>query len=142
VHCIVETLNAHGHRAVKATHRTTFEITKEKHLTSRGDCVLAVSADKGISELSAEFRRMASRDTAAISITIEVDGIVENAVGRGSALLTFEDDSDIVARKSTFTCGRTIMIRSTKAAADFSREIVNKLRNPEAAVEVTLVAQC
>jgi hypothetical protein len=142
VHRIVETLNAHGHRVVKATHRTAFEITKEEHLTSRGDCVLAVGADKGISELSAEFRRMASRDAAAISITIEVDGIVESAVGRGSALLTFEDDSDIVARKSTFTCGRTIMIRSSKAAADFSREIVNKLRSPEAAVKVTLVAQC
>jgi len=137
---VVEMINAHGHRAVKATHRTTFEITKEEHLTSRGDCILAVGADKGISELSATFRRLVSRETAAISITIEVGGLIETAVGRGSRLLTFEDKNDIVARKSTFTCGRTVMIRSNKAAADFSREIAKRLRDPDAPVKVTLVA--
>jgi hypothetical protein len=139
--CVVERLNAHGHKAVKATHRTTFEITKEERLTSGGDCIVAVGADRGLSELSSEFMRLASRDEATITVTVEACGIVETATGKGSILLTFEDENDIVARKSSFICGRTLMIKSSKAAADFSRRLVKRLRDPETVVRVVLAAR-
>ncbi|MEM3004556.1 MAG: DUF371 domain-containing protein [Candidatus Bathyarchaeia archaeon] len=138
---VVELLNAHGHRAVKATHRTTFEITKDERLTSGGDCIIAVGADRGLSELSAEFVRLASRDETTITVTVEACGIVETAIGKGSGLLTFEDEDDVVARKSSFTCGRTLMIRSSKAAVDFSRRLVKRLRDPDTVVKVVLTAQ-
>ncbi|MBS7622498.1 DUF371 domain-containing protein [Candidatus Bathyarchaeota archaeon] len=80
-------------------------------------------------------------EDATITVMIEACGIVETAIGRGSPFLTFEDENDIVARKSSFTCGRTLMIKSSKAAADLSRRLVKRLRDPGAAVKVVLTVQ-
>ena len=41
---------------ITATHTTSFEITKERHLTAKGDCILAVDSSKGAADLSEEFR--------------------------------------------------------------------------------------
>lgn len=140
-HEVIEKIEAHGHSAVRATHKTTFEFTKEEHLTSKGDCILAVGASKSVAELSEKFRKLAMRDFAKIVIMIEVDKINEIAVGRGSASLTLSHETDIVARKSAFTCGRTVMIGSNRAAADFSRKLVGRLRNPDARVSLTLIVR-
>jgi len=138
---VIERIEAHGHSSVTARHKKTFEFTKEEHLTSKGDCILAVGANKGARELSDEFKTLAARGSTRIIIMIEVDGVREIAVGRGDASLTFTHETDIVARKSNFTCGRTVMTRSNMAAADFSRVFTRRLKNPDATVYVTLVAQ-
>jgi len=138
---VVEKIEARGHGSVRATHKTTFEFTKEKHLTSKGDCILAVGASKSVSELTQEFKKLAMADSTKIFTIIEVGKISEIAVGRGSASLTLSHETDMVARKSAFTCSRTIMIGSNKAAVDFSRKLIGRLRNPDARVSITLVAQ-
>jgi len=137
----IERIEAHGHSEIRGTHRSTFEFTREEHLTSRGDCIVAVRANKGFSELSEKFKRLAARDSARITILIEVDQISEVAVGRGSGLLTFCSDSDIVARKSTFTCDRTVMVESNKAALDFNRDLIRSLRNPDTIARITIAAR-
>lgn len=43
---MIEEVTAHGHRNIFATNKKTFEMTKEPHLTERGDCIVAVAADK------------------------------------------------------------------------------------------------
>ena len=50
-----EYLTAYGHPNVTATHRTTFEITKEDELSLAGSCIIAVGADKGALDLSRRF---------------------------------------------------------------------------------------
>ncbi|MGQ9542952.1 MAG: DUF371 domain-containing protein [Candidatus Bathyarchaeia archaeon] len=138
---VTEEIEAWGHPNITAKHKTTFELTKEESVTTRGDCILAVKASKAAAELSTEFKRLASRDSTRIIFLIEVNDIVEVAVGRGNVMLTFRDGVDIVARRSNYICDRTIMVKSNKAAKDFSRVMVEHLRDPDAEVHVTIIAE-
>ena len=56
---IIEEITAYGHENILGTHKTTLEITKEDSLTKRGDCVIAIAANKAISELSQIFKEKA-----------------------------------------------------------------------------------
>jgi hypothetical protein len=127
-----EHLTAHGHVNIKATNKTTFEITKEKNLTPRGDCILVVDSTKGAVDLSQQFKKIACKRNAHIEITIAVNGEAETVKAHGHP--------DLIVRKSDYVCGRTLAIRADKAACDLSRKLVEKLRNPNQKAEITLIA--
>jgi len=133
-----EVIVARGHRNIKATHRTTLEVTKDKNLTKKGDCIVGVDADKSISEISDEMKSML-KEGGEIKVEIYLPdyGLNESLTGYGSGKLTFTHNSDIVIRKSNFICGRTLLIRADKAACDISREIIDLLRHP--AIELNLI---
>lgn len=131
---------AHGHDLITAKHETTFEFTKDVCLTRRGDCIIAVGA-KGTKELSEDFKRLATIDSAKIIIRMEVDGINEMAVGQGSRELKFNHPTDIVARKSSYICPRTLMIRSNKSASDFDREFIRRLKNSKSTINIVIVVE-
>jgi len=137
----VEVVNAFGHELVRSDHKTTLEITKDHTLTRRGDCIIAVKANKGAADLNEEFKERARRINADITITIEVDGITEIIKAKGDPRLTFTDPKDLVVRKSSYICGRTIAIKADKAAADLSRDLVKKLQNPHQKVKITLTVE-
>ena len=137
----VEVIKAYGHPNIRATHRSTLEITKEESLTPRGDCIIAVKADKGLYELSDEFKRVVGREGSKIKLIIEVGGLKEEITGFGSPKLTLSHPTDIVCRKSSYTCDRTLMIKANKAAMDIDRKIVKKLKNPDVQVKITLIAE-
>lgn len=44
-------IKARGHPNIKATHRTTIEVTKDNYLTGRGDCILGIDADKSLKDM-------------------------------------------------------------------------------------------
>jgi len=136
-----EHLTAHGHVNIKSANKTTFEITKEEHLTPRGDCIVAVGANKGAVDLSPEFKKTACRPDAHIEIRIAVDGEVETVKAKGHSALTFSHPTDLVVRKSDYVCGRTLAIRADKAACDLSRKLAEKLRNQSQKAEITLIAE-
>jgi len=136
-----EIIHAHGHENVLSTNKTTFEITKETHLTKRGDCVIAVGSDKGANDLSLRFKKIAQSEGARIEICIEVDSEVEVINACGNRHLSFTHPTDLVIRKSDYVCGRTLAIMADKAAKDFSRMLVEKLRNPRQRVKVTVTAE-
>lgn len=135
-----EAIDAYGHENILATHRMTFEITKEAHLTKRGDCIIAVKATKGALDLLPEFKETAKRENARITITIEVDGVKEVINAQSSPHLLFTHPTDLVIRKSSYVCGRTLAVRADKAACDLSRQLVKKLKNPSQKVRITLIA--
>ncbi|MFQ6073958.1 MAG: DUF371 domain-containing protein [Candidatus Bathyarchaeia archaeon] len=137
----VEVIYARGHENVLSTHKTTFQITKEPFLSKRGDCVIAVAATKGARDLSPEFKETARRERARITVIIEVDRVKEVVKAQGSARLTFTHQNDLVVRKSSYACGRTLAVQADKAAKDLSRRLVEKLRKPEQRVKVTLIAE-
>jgi len=126
---------------MRATNKKTFEVTKETHLTPRGDCIVAVSATKGAANLSSEFKKIASRQNARIIVTLEVEGKTETVKARGHPALSFTHPTDLVVRKSDYVCNRTLAIRADKAARDFSRSLVEKLRSPRQKVLITLIAE-
>jgi hypothetical protein len=136
---VIEKIEARGHPNVRANHKTTFEFTRDNFVTVKGDCILAVGASKAAADLSSSFKRLASSELARIIFIIEVDGIVDLAVGRGSKLLTFTDGRAIVARKSNYVCPKTVMINSNKAARDFTRVFIEHLRDPDAKVNITMI---
>jgi len=138
---VTEVVEARGHENVRSTNKTTLEITKEASLTKRGDCILAVSASKGAVNLHKKFRETARNQNARITITVEANGEREVIEAWGSPQLTFTHPTDLVVRKSDYVCGRTLAIRADKAAKDLSRSLVEKLRNPQQRVKITLTVE-
>ena len=136
---IVEILEAWGHRNIIAENKATFEITKETHLSKKGDCIVGIRASKGACELSEGFKRLARRENARITVIFQVDNNREVTIGRGSSQLTFKHPTDLVARKSSYTCGRTLMIKTDKAAADLSRHLIKNLKKENQKMKVTLI---
>jgi hypothetical protein len=133
--------SARGHENVQSTHRTTFEVTKEEALSKRGDCILAVKATKAAVNLPDEFKEAARKEGARITVTVEADELKETIEAFGSPQLQFTHQTDLVVRKSSYVCGRTLAIGADKAASDFSRELVNKMKNPKQTVKVTLTVE-
>jgi hypothetical protein len=132
---------ARGHKNVLSTHKTTFEVTKDENLSKRGNCIVAVQATKAALDLPIKFKEAAKREGARIIVTIEVDGLKETVKAWGSTRLQFTHQTDLVVRKSSYVCDRTLAIRADKAAFDFSRELVEKLKNPKLTVKFTLTVE-
>ncbi len=138
---ISETVTAYGHQNILATHRTTFEITRRSKLTRRGDCIVAVRADKALVDLNSNFKKAARNERAKILITIEANGLRETIQAYGNPKLTLTNKTDMVIRKSNFICDRTLAIRANKAAKDFSRKLIQKLQNPNQKVLIILTIE-
>lgn len=136
---IVEVINAFGHENILSTHKTTFEITKETHLTKRGNCIIAVKATIGATDLSKEFKRAARKENAKMTITIEADAVKEVIKAQGSPHLLFTHPTDLVIRKSDYVCRRTLAVKADKASCDFSRQLIEKLRDSSQRVRITLI---
>jgi hypothetical protein len=137
-----ETITAFGHELIRATHGTTFEITKERSLTTRGDCIIAVGADKSVADLSPEFKELAKKRGAEITIIIESeDGEREIVRAYGDPRLTFTHPDDMVIRKSRYVCSRTLAVKADKAAEDISRSLVKKIRDPTKRVKIILTVR-
>jgi hypothetical protein len=66
-----EVLRAKGHPYIRATHRTTLEVTVEDSITPRGDCIIGVSADKSALSLSEEFKNCLRRENGVLIVILE-----------------------------------------------------------------------
>ena len=137
----IEEIFAFGHKNVLATHKTTLEITKSVGLSKRGDCIIAVSADKAAVELKQEFRQSLRNKNAKIAITIDAGDVVETVKAFGSPHLILTHPMDFVIRKSNYICSRTLAIQADKAACDLSRKLVEKLKIPKQRVKITLAVE-
>ena len=139
---VLEIISAYGHENIRATHKTTFEITKEKDLTPRGDCIIGVRADKSIRDINDDLKRILKREERVeIVLNLPDYGLEERLFGFGSKRMSFEDESDVVVRKSDFVCGRTLLIKSNKAARDLNREFVELLRDRKTLIEMLIVVE-
>ncbi|MCS7141080.1 MAG: DUF371 domain-containing protein [Candidatus Nitrosocaldus sp.] len=124
---MLEEVAFYGHRNVRALHRGTLELTKDGHLTLRGDCIVGVRADKACSDLNATIGDRIREEGREIMFTIVVRGMEWSFTARGCSRLTLEDDRSLVIRKSRFVCPRTLAIMSSASAADMPREMVGML---------------
>lgn len=138
---IKEVILAYGHENIQATHQSTLEITKDSQLSRRGDCIIAVSADKALSDLNAKFKEYLRRENAKLEMLIEVGEVAELVNAFGSPKLPLTHPTDIVIRKSNYICNRTLAINADKAAIDLSRTLVEKLKNPKRKVKITLTVK-
>ena len=128
-----------GHPNIRSTHKTTLMTTVEPHLTPRGDCIIAVDAETGLAQLPAEIKEVARNPETRIIFSLKAGNYVFEATGRGDPDLTYTDEIDMVARKSSYTCGRTLMVQSDKAAVDIQKELLEVLQDPETVIKVQLL---
>ena len=134
-----ERISCRGHPLVRATHPMTFEVTTEGHLTSQGDCIIGVRADMGAGGLSQEFRKVLADDGAVLITRLTAGGHTVEVRGRGSSKMTLGHPTDLVWRKSSFVCDRTVGILCDCTAATLPRDLIQALREG-AELEVELVA--
>jgi len=135
---ITEVIYAYGHENIQATHKSTFEITKETLLSKKGDCIIAVSADKALADLNPKFKQHLRNDNAKLTIKIETKNFVDTINALGSSKLILTHPTSLVVRKSNYICERTLAIHASKVACDISRELVEMLKNSKEKVKITL----
>jgi len=138
---ITEIILAYGHKNIQATHKSTLEITKENQLSKKGNCIIAVSTDKALADLSSEFKENLLKESAKTIMLIEAGEVVEVVNAFGSPRLILTHPTDMVVRKSSHICSRTLAIKADKAACDLSRKLVKKLRDPKQKVKITLTVK-
>ena len=120
-----------GHRHILSLHEKTLEITKEEHLTPKGDCILGVNSSMACIDIPEKMKIKIQNPKSIIKFTINVGEFSFQIKGQGSEKLTLKHVSDIVLRKSAFTCSRTIAINCDKASSDIPRDLVSLLQNPQ-----------
>ena len=122
-----EIIHCRGHPLVLSTHPTTFEVTREVHLTKKGNCIIGISSDKCCDSLSAEFKRVLTHDDAVLITRLSCDGKMVEVKSRGSSQFTLDHPTDMVWRRSSFVCGRTIGIMSDHVAAALPKTLIARL---------------
>ena len=135
---MIYSFHAYGHPNILATHKTTLEFTKDSHLTLKGDCIVGVNADFDLDELRQFIERLTKSSNKKISITIKA--IIKNKKVEDTIFAeinnNFNNNHELVIRKTDFASDRTFAINADKAACDFSKEIVKELKNPKTRIEV------
>ncbi len=134
---ITEEIYAYGHKNVLSIHNTTIEITKNTNLSSKGDCIVAINATKACCDLKPELKKEIKSGSKFL-VTLRVDHLSDTFEGYGSKNLMLLDEEDMVFRKSTFVCDRTVLINCTKAAGDINRDLIERLTNPGNKLSITI----
>jgi uncharacterized protein len=132
---------AYGHLNIQAIHPTTLMFTKDGHVSKNGDCIIAVAADKSVSDFSKEFKETLRKPNAKLTITIETENLKEQIKAAGSPNLILTQPTDIVIRKSSYVCNRTLAICADRASIDLSRKLIEKLKDPKQKVKATFIVE-
>jgi hypothetical protein len=117
-----------GHSNITSEHKSTFEVTMDKEIGVRADCIIGVSSDVKLMDLPEELLDAIRCEDTLIKIQLETVNAVDMIRGYGHPALTLTHPSDMVCRKSDFICSRTLMIHADKAACDLNRDLVEDLR--------------
>ena len=129
-----------GHENVLSLHRNTIEITKEKDISRRADCIIGVSASKACSHLDEKLKEHI-RQGGFLRFEIVVGKSSFVFSGRGNKSLELTDEHELVLRRSDYYSARTAAIRCDAAACDIPRSIVRLLQTPQSEGILRITAQ-
>ena len=121
----------YGHPNIRSLHAKTIEITKDEHLTPRGDCIIGVKADKACADLDESLKHRLKSNSSVIKIEIMVGDKSFLISGSGDKRLSMLNAHDIVIRKTNFVCPRTMSVLCDKASSDMPRKLVKVLQDQE-----------
>ncbi len=120
--------HAKGHKNVTSAHRSTFEVTMDREIGIKADCIVGVSSEVKLEDFPSELREAIKNENTLIKVQLETENAKDEIKGYGHPELALDHPTDMVCRKSDFKCSRTLMIKSDKAAADLNRELVDDLK--------------
>ena len=126
-----------GHKNVTSHHKSTFEITKDSEIGPTADCIIGTDMDKSMFDFPDEFKKAIADSNTKIQVILDSENGHDEITGYGHEDLTLTHPTDIVCRTSDFTCSRTLMINSDKAARDLDSALIEDLKN-EKSMEVTI----
>lgn len=118
---------ARGHVNVRATHRSTFEVTVDDYLTPRGDCIIGISSELSPATLPEWLKEVIASDDSVVVVILCSGGVCDSVIGRGSSRMTLTDSRRMVFRKSSYVGPETVMVNASKAAVDLRRDLVSRL---------------
>jgi hypothetical protein len=121
----------YGHPNIRSLHAKTIEITKDEHLTPRGDCIIGVKANKACVDLDQSIKHRLRSNSSVVKIEIIVGDESFLISGKGDERLSMLNAHDIVIRKTNFVCPRTMSVLCDKASSDMPRKLVNMLQDQE-----------
>lgn len=136
---VSETISFRGHRNILGTHYNTLEITKEKEISKRADCIIGVSATKACSDIS-ELLAAHIKAGGKMAFVIKVNESEFTFTGYGSSDLQLSDPSEMVLRKSNFASSRTFAIQCDASAIDLPRSLIKQLQDPLCSGELIVTA--
>jgi len=119
-----------GHKNIRSNHQKTIEITKESHLTPRGDCIVGVNATSSCNDLPQELKDKLKNSDTKVLFSIFVGDYEFTVEGNGHPDLILTHENDIVIRKSNFICPRTLAVKCNKASDMLPREMISLLQDP------------
>lgn len=124
-------IKSKGHKNVSSKHKSTFEITKDLEIGPAADCIIGVDMDGGMLNFPQEFKDKIADSNTKIVVLLDTPNAHDEIIGFGHEDLTLSHPTDIVCRTSDFTCPRTLMIKSNKAARDLNSDLIDDLKNEE-----------
>jgi uncharacterized protein len=119
----------YGHPNVRALHAKTIEITKDEHLTLRGDCIIGVRANKACADLDEALKHRLKSNSVVVRIEIMVANESFLITGMGDHRLSMLNPNDIVIRRTNFACPRTMSVLCNKASSEVPRNMVERLQD-------------
>ncbi len=122
----------YGHKNIKSLHPKTIEITTESHLSINGDCIVGVKADCGCNDIPERMKLLLQNSKSDVSCTIMVRDFSFKVKGKGNDRLILTNPHDIVIRKSSFVCPRTLATNCDAASDSIPRQMIRWLQDPEA----------
>ena len=122
----------YGHENIRSLHQKTIEITTESDLTLSGDCIIGVGASCGCNDIPEKMKKLLSSSKTNITFTIKVNDFSFKVNGKGHDNLVLTHPHDIVIRKSSFVCSRTLATNCDKASDSIPRQMIKVLQNSDA----------
>lgn len=123
---------------MRALHPRTIEVTRSRALTPAGDCVVGVGASCACAGLPEALKARLRDARAVVSVEIAVGGLSFGLRGRGDPALALSDGQDIVLRRSSYACPRTLAVGCDAASDSVPREMVRALRDPGARARLSI----
>ena len=121
----------YGHKNIRSCHPKTIEITTEPDLTLNGDCIIGVGAACGCQDIPEQMKNLLRSSKSEILFTISIKDVSFKVKGIGHENLILTNPHDIVIRKSSFICPRTLAIHCNLASDSIPRQMIKILQNPD-----------
>ena len=123
--------HAYGHPNILATHKTTLEFIKDSELSLN----VGVRADFDLNEIKKFIKKSKS---GKIKIIIETKDKQIKETMEAELNPDFNDEKEIVIRKTDFASERTLAIRSNKAAVELKRVLIEFLKSKEGEISIII----
>ena len=80
---LIEVLTFNGHENVIGSHPNTLELTRDKEISKRADCIIGVNSDKACAQLNTALKKHV-QNGGFLQFELKVNKETFNFFGRGS----------------------------------------------------------